>query len=490
MRGLRKARGRFPRLAALAVMAASAGGAMPQAPKPPGALRVVTVSNADRLQDALDDARPGDWILVSGTVGTNTKFIYSRSGTAEHPIVVSGVPGTAATISGGLVQKPNGGTFGYFQVVGDLLLTQTGSQKFPCFQMVGPGQKAINLTLMGCEGENGLLMNDSGPGQEAYGNVVRNSDHGMYVQNSYANGYKVVRRNIFLPDALCHSNCYSVHGYSEKGSNAGIWLDENIFAAAKHWILGGTNPTTKHEKVTGNVHWKTNGQIGYGQGCGQLDAFSENVFLKASVQFDPLCYGGDPNVIRNNEFYNPDGATFFSVRYRDSNKAQQNVNPGDIWDGSRFLVSEPGASVGVTYWFNSPASLDCCRKTNLAKWRSQLAAAGCAACETAATEVKAVPSPRSWLTGNEYEAGRGQLAVVNWDSAGTSTVPVSLAPVVPLGSSFTVTRAEDMPYGSPALSGTYSGGDVAIPLNGAFEAFVVRSRPESPTDPAPTPTRP
>jgi hypothetical protein len=440
-------------------------------------LRVITVSNAAKLQDALDDARPGDWILVSGTVGENTKFVYSKSGTADHPIVVSGAPGTGATISGGLVQKPNVGPFGYFQVIGDLLVTQTDSQKFPCFQMVGPGQKAVNLTLVGCEGENGLMMSDSGPGQEAYGNVIRNSDHAMYVQNSYASGYKAVRRNIFLPDTLCYSNCYSVHGYSEKGANAAIWLDQNIFAGAKHWILGGTNPTTKHEKITGNVFWQTSGQVGYNQGCGQLDAFTGNVLLKASVQFDPLCYGGDPNVIQDNEFYSPDAATFNSVRYRDANKAEHNVNPGDVWNGSRFLVSEPGGSVGVTYWFKPPAGLECCRKSNLAKWRSQLAAAGCAACETTATEVTTVPSPRFWLTGNEYEAGRGQLAVLNWEATGPSTVPVSLAPVVAVGAAFTVTRAEDMPYGPAALSGTYSGGDVAIPLNGPFQAFVVRSAP-------------
>jgi hypothetical protein len=468
--------GRFPTFAILAVlMGPTDQTAPPTTPKPPGALRVITVSSAAKLQDALDDARPGDWILVSGTVGTNTKFVYSKSGTPEHPIVVSGAPGTGATISGGLVQKPNGGTFGYFQVVGDLLLTQTGSQKFPCLQMVGPGQKAVNLTFVGCEGGNGLLMNDSGPGQEAYGNVIRDSDHGIYVQNSYANSYKPIRRNIFLADTLCHSNCFSVHGYSEKGSNAAIWLDENIFAGAGRWILGGTNPTTKHEKVTGNVHWQTNGQIGYQQGCGQLDAFTGNVFLKAGVQFDPLCYGGDPNIIRDNEFYNLDGATFNSVRYRDATKGQQNVNPGDVWDGSRFLVSEPGGSVGVTYWFKPPASLECCRKTNLAKWRSQLAAAGCAACEKNASEVTTVPSPRYWLTGNDYEAGRGQLAVLNWDATGSSIVPVSLAPVVTVGAAFTVTRAEDMPYGPPALSGTYSGGDVVLPLNGPFQTFIVRS---------------
>jgi hypothetical protein len=476
MRIVRGARFSFPTLAVLTILTGPTGQAAPPAtPKLPGALRVVTVSKASKLQDALDDARPGDWILVSGTVGENTKFIYSKSGTAEHPIVVSGVPGTGATISGGLVQKPNGGTFGYFQVVGDLLLTQTGMRRVPCLQMVGPGQKAINLTLAGCEGGNGLLMNDSGPGQEAYGNVVRDSDHGMYVQNSYASGYKLVRRNIFLPDTLCRWNCYSVHGYSEKGANAAIWLDQNIFAGAKHWILGGTNPTTKHEKVTGNVHWQTGGQVGYREGCGQLDAFTENVFLKASVQLDPLCYGGDPNVIRDNEFYSPDGATFYSVRYRDASKAHQNVNPGDVWDGSRFLVSEPGGSVGVTYWFKGPAGQECCRKTNLAKWRSQLAAAGCSGCETKATEVTAVPSPRYWLTGNEYEAGRGQLAVLNWEATGRSTVPVNLSSVLAVGTAFTVTRAEDMPYGPPALSGTYSGGDVAVPLNGPFQAFVVRS---------------
>ena len=89
----------------------------------------------------------------------------------------------------------------------------------------------------------------------------------------------------------------------------------------------------------------------------------------------------------------------------------------------------------------------------LAKWQSQLSTAGCAACETNAREATAVPSPRYWLTANEFEAGRGQLAVLNWEAVGPSTVPVSLSSVVSVGAVFSVTRADDMPYGRPVLCG-------------------------------------
>jgi hypothetical protein len=88
-------------------------------------------------------------------------------------------------------------------------------------------------------------------------------------------------------------------------------------------------------------------------------------------------------------------------------------------------------------------------------------------------------------------AGRGHIIIYNWSLA--ASVPVDLSPVLAKGDAFAVWNVQDL-FGTPVLSGTYSGGTVSIPMTGVtpptpqggtrmpprtapeFDVFVVQKR--------------
>jgi len=90
-----------------------------------------------------------------------------------------------------------------------------------------------------------------------------------------------------------------------------------------------------------------------------------------------------------------------------------------------------------------------------------------------------------------YVAGRGHIIVYNWSM--DASVPVDLSPVLAVGDSFAVWNVQDL-FGTPVLSGQYTGGTVTLPMSGVtppppvggtrmpprtapeFDVFVVQKR--------------
>lgn len=74
------------------------------------------------------------------------------------------------------------------------------------------------------------------------------------------------------------------------------------------------------------------------------------------------------------------------------------------------------------------------------------------------------------LQKSDYESGRGLLAIHNWQLL--DTVNVDISSIIPNGSNYEVRDIQYL-YGSPILTGTYSGGTVPIPMtNTATEAGI------------------
>jgi hypothetical protein len=63
---------------------------------------------------------------------------------------------------------------------------------------------------------------------------------------------------------------------------------------------------------------------------------------------------------------------------------------------------------------------------------------------------------------NDYEPGRGNIAIYNWALA--ASVPVDISPIVPEGVEFEIRDAQNF-YGPPVAKGTYAGGTVSIPMD-------------------------
>jgi hypothetical protein len=86
------------------------------------------------------------------------------------------------------------------------------------------------------------------------------------------------------------------------------------------------------------------------------------------------------------------------------------------------------------------------------------------------------PTPaqaRVLVQSNEYEAARANVIIYNWDQEGA--ISVDLSEVLRPGEHFEVRDVEDF-YGSPLVSGTYSGGSVSIPLTGTRQARSITGR--------------
>jgi len=62
---------------------------------------------------------------------------------------------------------------------------------------------------------------------------------------------------------------------------------------------------------------------------------------------------------------------------------------------------------------------------------------------------------------NPYEAGRANVAVYNW--GGASSVQLDLSNILPAGASYEIRNVQNW-FGSPVVSGTYSGGSVTLPM--------------------------
>ena len=62
---------------------------------------------------------------------------------------------------------------------------------------------------------------------------------------------------------------------------------------------------------------------------------------------------------------------------------------------------------------------------------------------------------------NRYEAGRAHVVVFNWTNAGA--VSVDLSKVLRSGDAYEILNVQDL-FGSPVVSGTYTGGSVSLPV--------------------------
>jgi len=83
---------------------------------------------------------------------------------------------------------------------------------------------------------------------------------------------------------------------------------------------------------------------------------------------------------------------------------------------------------------------------------------------------------------NQYESGRGNIAIYNWDLK--STVAVDLSPILSTGATFEIRDAENF-FGPPVLSGTYSGGTITLPMTGLTVTQPFGTVPNPPIHTAP-----
>jgi uncharacterized protein YjdB len=383
--------------------------------------------------------RPGDTIWVRGGAYRGG-FVSQLNGTATQTIVVRKYPGERATIDGNLE------IFGSYTTFWGLEITNSapasGGRNGIDFKSTG--SRLINLVVHDVSRSGVGFWNDA-TGGELYGCVIYNNgtqwnlDHGVYTNN--VTGTKTFADNIIFNNWTHGIQAYDGHlnqlynlhfdgniafGNGTISSPTNTAVDFLVNGSAAHGLQLTNNFTYEVSASRNHAAW-----ISYQSDAGG-DAIVTGNYFVTFAPFGPL----DAATVSGNTFYStadvlstPATASRFTwsgnVHYRDPSAAG--------W-----------SSAGSAYTFSG--------------WRS---ASGLGPTDqnpgTRPSGVKVVVRP------NNYEAGRANIVVYNWDHL--PTLSVDLSAVLQVGDSYEVRNVQSF-YGAPVLSGVYAGGPMTLPMTG------------------------
>jgi hypothetical protein len=383
---------------------------------------------------------PGDTVWLRG--GTyHGSFTAGLSGTPAAPIVVRAYPGERATIGGTLTV--NGADVWYWGF--EVANTDPTTQDVMGVSSFGPRTRFINLVIHDHSG-NGLGIWSEAPDGEVTGCILYNNGfhgssssshgHGIYAQNT--TGGKLLRDNVVF-----QSDGYGFHIYTENSFLRNFTLEGNVLfdnalATGANLLVGGSTPvsglTVRH-----NALYQPSSASVSGLWIGRASA--QNV--DAVVEDNYVAYGWPALRVVN----------WSSLRFR------RNVIIGPAEPGA--LIDQQGGTTGYAWgdntWYNDQSVRDIGWRDTTYFFGDWLASTGYADTRTGTRPSGAVVVVRP----NPYEAGRGHVAVYNWD--GASSVPVDLSNVLAVGDSYEIHHVFDL-WGAPVVSGTYQGGTVEIPM--------------------------
>jgi hypothetical protein len=402
-------------------------------------------ANPWRLQTALDQPAavdPGDTIWLRG--GTyNGDYVSWLQGTAANPIVVRQYPGERAIIDGGdsdgypiLLVRGNYSWFWGFEIMSsdpDRVSSQASSWPtdigrgagFEIYQQagVGTGVKFINLIVHDTRG-NGLPS--EAVDAEVYGCLI------------YYNGW----------DAPDRGHGHGVYVQNETGTKRVV--DNIIFQQFSHGYhaYGSASAHLDNLHVEGNILFNNGNISSFGS--------ARNLLL-----------GGDnvahtPTLLSNSLYYaaSQSPETAFKMGYG-AGCSNATINQNYVANDTEFSSCQPSTMTGNSYYGDISGFS-----------QSQYPSNTYYSSRPTGIHVRIRP--------NQFEAGRAHIAVYNWNLA--ASVSVDLSSVLAAGTSFEIRNAQNY-FGTPVVSGVYTGGTVSIPLAGLPSAAPVGRSTPAPSGP-------
>jgi len=395
----------------------------------------------------------GDTVWIRGGTYPGS-FRTSLQGQPGSPIQFRQYPGERATIDGSLAASGANLWFVGFeimqshplQVVDRVLEANTVDGRF------------INLVLHDAGFSGVSMADDAGSGVELYGSIIYNNgfrdniDHGVYAHNSTA-GTKYITDNVFFNNFARGIQVY-------EGSAS---ILQNFAVTGNISFNNGTIATGSTEvnllisaptEISGmvakdNLLYFSPGEEGIQLRLGNYDVSDSAVYNKGIDVEDNFAVGG---------------AVGLEMQYQ---WAQATVmNNIFIGDGSTDVVHTGGPSVNTYAWSGNAYHRDPAASAweqdgqgySFAAWQS---ATGLGTTDTAF--ATAPTATRVFLRPNQYEAGRAFIVVYNFGH--DNPVNVDLSGIVTPGHRYEIRNVQAV-YDAPVVSGTYSGGTIAIPMNG------------------------
>ena len=403
--------------------------------------------------------QPGSliWLLGGKYGNSNTYFFSQLSGTESNPIIVRQLRGERATIEGSLVIHGKYTWYWGFEVMSSNT-DRTGDQYNPkagtldAVDVEGPYTKLIDLIVH--DARNGLGIWTPAEGAEAYGCIVFNNGwqgpdrghgHGIYTQNQ--NAQKHLGDNIIFNQFGLGIQAYG----SSDAFVRNYLVDHNIVFnngvlsrdGRTDNILFGIGGPLSGIKIQNNYTYHTpeanigTSRIGWSFGGINQDAVvTDNYFIGGYMAFE--LWNWQTLTFRGNSLYSARSADVYLQLV-----PPQNTGTYD-WDANKYYGLGQFYFLGQTQNFNG-------WKTATRKDAQATFAPG------APTGVWTFVSP------NKYEAGRGHIAIYNWDK--NESIAVDVTSVLTVGKTFEIRDAQNI-FGPAVVSGTYAGGKVVIPMTG------------------------
>ncbi len=439
-----------------------------------------TQSNPMGITTAMNQANPGDlyWLTAGTYSGQKT---FSRNGTSSNPIVWRGVAGGGAIINGSIIVP---GSYNWIWGLEVKDPNKVGTTEG--IALTAAGGHIINCIVHDIKGRVGIAAWMAGAGQVVYGNIVykqistSNNPHNLYTQNDFAaHGYKYIVGNMLLDSWDASGGAYNFHAYTEGGKISGFHVEKNIIKRGR-FLIGGINLPADNEIVKANYFW--NGPINFGYNRPAQVKFQDNYVGRSNLWTSYFWGKGEtqypqtaPSLYTGNEFHKPSG-NHFDFRTSAFMPGQCNgcpeIRSGDSWNNNSY--SSP-------FYATFHADNNNQGNVSFAEWKTFTSQAG-VPFDTSSAVVTSSPNKVAVIK-NEYESGRGHIAIFNW--ALSATVVVDLSSILTSGTAYKVFDPKNM--GSPILTGTYSL-PVAIPTGGAeFLALLVLKTGTAPPPPPPPP---
>jgi Big-like domain-containing protein len=436
------------------------------------------------LQTALNGGngavRPGDTIWVRGGTYAGT-YSTALAGTSTAPIVVRQYRGERATIDGGTSSVETFAVDGQWAIYWGFEVMQSGTQRFcdSCLGLRPTGVyvrsahdvKLVNLVVH--DVGHGVFTEDVTHNIELYGwivydggsdNTTRSDGHGMYIHNDGV-GRKVLRDNVIF-----NQFGYGIHAFVGIGT-----------ATLKNIVFDG-NALFNNGTVSGFDN--PNFQVG-GFEIADNDTLTNNMlyfspgasgFVNGRVGFEMQMNG--TALVRGN--YMVGGGAVLDVGYWQNLTVADNTLVGTSTMVNVHDTSTAGWQWGGDQYWRDPTLTEWTFKNTDYTFANWKVASGLGATDLVTAGQPAVP--QVFVRPNQYEPGRAHVVIYNW--SGQSTVLVNLANVVAIGAHYEVRNVQDV-FGTPVVSGTYTGGSVSVPMSGVTPPAPIGGSPRSPIKTAP-----
>ncbi len=434
------------------------------------------------------ELQPGDTVYLRG--GTYYGAPDSNiAGTASLPITIQSYPGEQARID---VYAP--ATFGEDRIIGMFgdyvhwvdLEFMSSDPHSRITDIPSHGYPDINRGTLSVQGSHNKFINDifhdmesgigfwsEGTGGEIYGAIVynngwvgpdRNHGHGIYTQNEL--GTKRIADSIIF-----NQFSHGIHAYGTSLAHLkGLNIEGNVsfnngagsgqgFIPSRDILIGGGS-RAENVRLANNYTYQNNGDGVIGFGFLQAPE-NDNIeivdnYFVGEVTFysawEDVTYTGNTNYNANNilvSLESPAAGTIADYTW-DHNEY---FTPFDL----QFRID------GENHWFES--------------WQATTGL------DPASTYTSAAPSGvEVSVRPNEYEAGRGNVIVYNWDLA--ANVDVDLSTVLQVGDVYEIRNAVEV-SGAPLITGVFDGNPVTLPMSAVVAPSPIGYTAQSPVGTGP-----